>query len=249
MKALENEKRRAERLASFGALVAGIAHEIKNPLVAIKTFAELLPERYSDADFRGDFSAVVIGEIDRIDGLVGRLRGLVAPSPAIAPPADVRDPILETLALLRAQCEQTHTTVRRDFDTSPLFVAVDAAQLKQLFLNLFINAIEAMGQGGELTIKAHQRFRQGSNWVTIEVLDSGPGIPDLIRSKIFDPFFTTKSRGSGLGLAICHSIADAHRGTIRAENTTGKGARLIVEFPAAKEVPQFAHSESVLGEG
>jgi signal transduction histidine kinase len=237
VKALENEKRRAERLASLGALVSGIAHEIKNPLVAIKTFAELLPERFTDSDFRDDFSGVVIREIERIDGLVGRLRGLAAPSPATAPPVDIREPLVETLALLRAQCEQTHTTVRRELDTSPLFVAVDSSQLKQLFLNVLINAIEAMGSGGELTVKAHQRYRQGEPWVTVEVLDTGPGIPDAIRSKIFDPFFTTKSRGSGLGLAICHSIADAHRGTIRLENNRGRGARLSVEFPAVTEVP------------
>lgn len=242
VKALENEKRRAERLASLGALVSGIAHEIKNPLVAIKTFAELLPERFTDADFRDDFSGVVIREIERIDGLVGRLRGLATPSPATAPPVDIREPLTETLALLRAQCEQTRTTVRRELGTSPLFVAVDSSQLKQLFLNVLINAIEAMGHGGELTVKAHQRYRQGNPWVTVEVLDTGPGIPDIIRSKIFDPFFTTKSRGSGLGLAICHSIADAHRGTIRLENNRGRGARLIVEFPAVSEVAGLSHS-------
>jgi signal transduction histidine kinase len=249
VKALENEKRRAERLASLGTLVSGIAHEIKNPLVAIKTFAELLPERFTDADFRDDFSGVVIKEIERIDGLVGRLRSLASPSPSTALPVDIREPLLETVALLRAQCEQSRTTVRRELDTSPLLVAVDSSQLKQLFLNLCINAIEAMGQGGELTVKAHQKFRQGVPWVIVEVLDSGTGISDSIRSKIFDPFFTTKSRGSGLGLAICHNIADAHRGTIRAENNKGKGASLVVEFPAAQEVPQFAHSESVLGKG
>jgi signal transduction histidine kinase len=249
VKALENEKRRAERLASLGTLVSGIAHEIKNPLVAIKTFAELLPERFTDADFRDDFSGVVVKEIERIDGLVERLRSLASPSPAAALPVDIREPLLETVALLRAQCEQSRTTVRRELDASPLLVAVDPSLLKQLFLNLCLNAIEAMGPGGELTVKAHQRFRQGVPWVTVEVLDSGTGISDSIRSKIFDPFFTTKSRGSGLGLAICHNIADAHRGTIRAENNKGKGASLIVEFPAAQEVPQFAHSESVLGKG
>lgn len=237
VKALENEKRRAERLASLGALVSGIAHEIKNPLVAIRTFAELLPERFTDADFRDDFSGVVIREIERIDGLVGRLRGLATPSPATAPPVDLREPLVETLALLRAQCEQTRTTVRRELDTSPLFVAIDSSQLKQLFLNVLINAIEAMGAGGELTVKAHQRSRQGEPCVTVEILDTGPGIPDVIRSKIFDPFFTTKSRGSGLGLAICHSIVDAHRGTIRLENNQGRGARLSVEFPVVTEVP------------
>jgi len=232
IKALENEKRRAERLSSLGTLVAGIAHEIKNPLVAIKTFAELLPERFSDADFRGDFSSVVIGEIERIDGLVGRLRGLGAPTFGVPSPVDVRDPMIETLTLLRAQCEQSHISVQRAFDSSPLFVAIDAGQFKQLFLNLAINAIEAMGHGGELAVRAYEIYHEESTRVTIEVIDNGSGIPDTVRSKIFDPFFTTKSRGSGLGLAICHSIADAHRGNIRAENAPGGGTRMIVEFPA-----------------
>jgi signal transduction histidine kinase len=249
VKALANEKQRAERLASLGTLVAGIAHEIKNPLVAIKTFAELLPERFSDSDFRGDFTNVVIGEIERIDGLVGRLRGLVAPSPAMAPPVDVRIAITETLVLLRAQCEQTHTTVSRDIDTAPLLISVDVAQLKQLFLNLFLNAIEAMGHDGELIVNAHRRLRQGKTWVTIEILDSGPGIPDSVRPKIFEPFFTTKSQGSGLGLAICQSIADAHQGTIRAENSPGRGATLIVEFPAVEEVSSYSGGISVLRKG
>jgi len=247
VKALETEKRRAERLASLGTLVAGIAHEIKNPLVAIKTFAELLPERFADADFRDDFSGVVVREIERIDGLVGRLRDLAAPSPVAAPPVDIREPLAETIALLRAQFEQTRTTVSRELATSPLFVAVDAAQLKQLFLNLCINAIEAMGHGGELIVKAHQRLRQGHPWVAVEVLDTGPGIPDLIRLKIFDPFFTTKARGSGLGLAICHSIVDAHRGTIRADSIRGRGARLTVEFPAVSEVSELVHSRGLEG--
>src|SRR6185503_8848552 len=135
LKELEDDKRRAERLAAFGTLVSGIAHEIKNPLVAIRTFAELLPERFADTDFREDFSKVVINEIDRIDDLVGRLRGLVVPSLHQAPIADIREPIMDTLALLSGQLEQTRTTVRRAFlDPTPL-VAVDPNQLKQLFLN------------------------------------------------------------------------------------------------------------------
>jgi signal transduction histidine kinase len=233
VKALENEKRRAERLASLGSLAAGIAHEIKNPLVAIKTFAELLPERFADADFRDNFSGVVIREIERIDGLVGRLRDLAAPAPVTSESVDIREPLSETVALLRAQCEQTRTTVQKEFETSPLLVAVDSAQLKQLFLNLFINAIEAMGPGGELTVRAHRRYKQSIPWVSVEVTDTGPGIHESIRSKIFDPFFTTKSRGSGLGLSICHSIADGHHGTIRVDSDRGHGARIIVEFPTA----------------
>ena len=243
VKALEGEKRRAERLASLGALTSGIAHEIKNPLVAIKTFAELLPERFSDSDFRNDFSAVVIREIDRIDGLVGRLRGLAAPSREGIVPVDIREPILETLSLLRAQFEQSETTVHRSLPDVPQFVSVASDQLKQLFLNLFLNATEAMGQGGSLTVSVRVAERTTGDWIIAEVSDSGPGFQDAIRSKIFDPFFTTKSRGSGLGLAICHSIADAHRGSIRAENNIdGHGAVIVVEFPASVGALELAHS-------
>jgi PAS domain S-box-containing protein len=234
IKELENEKRRAERLASFGALVSGIAHEIKNPLVAIKTFAELLPERFSDTDFRDDFSKVVGTEIDRIDGLVARLRGLAAPTPDTLAPIDLREPISDTLSLLRAQLEHTQTTVDRDLGSSQALVAIDPSQAKQLFLNLFLNALEAMTPGGHLAVQILRFHRQGQSWIQVAVSDTGPGISDTIRAKVFEPFFTTKARGSGLGLAICRSITDAHRGAIRAETAVpGGGTTILVEFPAA----------------
>lgn len=234
IKALESEKRRAERLASFGSLVSGIAHEIKNPLVAIKTFAELLPERFSDIDFRDDFSKVVKTEIDRIDGLVGRLRGLATPTPDAVAATDIRDPISDTLALLRGQFEQTQTMVHRDLGASQALVAIDPTQVKQLFLNLLLNAVEAMTPGGQLSVAIVRLQRQGQSWIQVAVTDTGSGIPDAIRSKIFEPFFTTKPRGSGLGLAICHSIADAHKGTITVEKASeGSGTTILVEFPAA----------------
>jgi signal transduction histidine kinase len=232
VKALENEKRRAERLASFGALVSGIAHEIKNPLVAIKTFAELLPERFSDSDFRDDFSKVVGTEIDRIDGLVGRLRSLAVPTPDAVAATDLREPISDTLSLLRGQFEFTQIAVERNLGSSQALVTIDPAQAKQLFLNLFLNAIEAMTPGGRLTVNLTRVSRHGTAWFQVAILDTGPGIPESIRSKVFEPFFTTKARGSGLGLAICRSIADAHKGTVRVETAQGgSGTAIVVEFP------------------
>ncbi len=247
IKALESEKNTAERLASLGSLVSGIAHEIKNPLVAIKTFAELLPERFSDTEFRDDFSKVVRTEIDRIDDLVGRLRGLAARKPATEAATDIREPISETLALLRGQLEQMQTTVVRNLGSSQAFVSIDPAQAKQLFLNLFLNAIEAMTPGGQLTIRVVRVQRQGQPWIQVTISDTGPGIPDTIRAKIFDPFFTTKAAGSGLGLAICRSITDAHRGSIRAETVTpGAGTTILVEFPGASVQAQVAERSVVL---
>jgi len=243
IKALESEKRRAERLAAFGTLVSGIAHEIKNPLVAIRTFAELLPERFTDADFRDTFAKVVVAEIGRIDDLVGKLRGLVVPSVQQAAITDIREPIMDTLALLSGKLEQTRTTVSRAFlDPAPL-VAVDPNQLKQLFLNLFLNAIEAMGHGGVLTVRVQRGDAHDSSSVRVEVEDTGPGVPESIRNSIFDPFFTTKGEGTGLGLAICRGITDAHRGTIRADTSNeNHGTIMTVEFPAATEPVETVRS-------
>jgi len=238
LKELEGEKRRAERLASIGALASGIAHEIKNPLVAIKTFAELLPERFTEKDFREDFSQVVIREIARIDDLVARLRGLAAPAARPLPSLDLRSPIEETLVLLRGQLEQKRVRVRRLYERTLPQVAGDPAQLKQLFLNLFMNALEAMDAGGELTIRLSRRESIGVSSLLAEVSDTGSGIPQDMLGKVFDPFVTTKPGGSGLGLAICRGIADAHRATIRVENNTNcRGTTATIEFAVTEELP------------
>ena len=234
LKELEVEKHRAERLASFGSLASGVAHEIKNPLVAIRTFAELLPERFADVDFREDFSKVVVREIDRIDNLVARLRGIASAPQQQMGSIDVRLPMSETLKLLRGQLEQSRTTVRQVIEDDAPFVMMDDAQLKQLFLNIFQNALEAMAYGGQLTVRIARKYSPEPSSILIEVSDTGPGMSDRIRDHVFDPFFTTKPTGSGLGLSICRSIVDAHRGSIRAENNRGSsGTTIVVELPAA----------------
>jgi PAS domain S-box-containing protein len=234
LKELEHEKQRAERLASFGALASGVAHEIKNPLVAIRTFAELLPERFADVDFRDDFSKVVVREIDRIDSLVARLRGIASAPQQQTGAVDVRQPMAETLKLLRGQLEQSRTTVRYAIEDDAPLVTIEDDQLKQLFLNILQNSLEAMGHAGELSIRVARAQTPGASWILIEISDSGPGMPEAVKAHVFDPFFTTKPTGSGLGLAICRSIVDAHRGAIRAENNSGStGTTVTVELPAA----------------
>jgi PAS domain S-box-containing protein len=243
LKELEGEKRRAERLAAWSALAAGIAHEIKNPLVAIKTFAELLPERYTDVDFRENFSNVAIKEIERIDALVGRLRGLGAPATQAFHPVDLRQPIEETLALLAGQLEQKQITVTKEYADALPAISGDPSQLKQLLLNLFMNSLDAMEPGGELTIRLATRSGYGQDTLHVEVRDTGKGIPEELLDKVFNPFVTTKHRDGGLGLAICRGITDSHHATIRAENNRdGHGTTLIVEFPAAAESPVPVHS-------
>ncbi len=237
LKELEDEKRRAARLASFQSMASGIAHEIKNPLVAIKTFAQLLPKKFAEEDFRDNFSRVATREINRIDDLVERLRVLAAPSKPLHP-LDLREPVEETLDLLRPQLEDRRISVTRLYDERLPAVMGEPAQLKQLVLNLFLNAIEAMEPGGVLTIRLKGGEGSGDSTLRMEISDTGCGIPEELSEKVFDPFFSTKRRGTGLGLAICRGIADAHRATIRAENNSGApGTTISLAFPVAARVP------------
>ena len=237
LKDLERERRRGERLAAFGALASGIAHEIKNPLVAIRTFAELLPERFTDEEFRQDFAVIVLKEIERIDQLVGRLRGLAVPSHTAFRSVDTIEPLEETLALLRSQFLQKRINLTRAYTASNTRISGDSDQLKQLFLNILINAVEAMEHDGQLTIRLADLATHDGQSLLIEVSDSGPGIPENIIGKIFEPFVTTKPKGSGLGLAICRGITDAHKGTIRATNVDlGSGTTILIEFPVATDL-------------
>jgi signal transduction histidine kinase len=231
---MEEERLRAERLGVIGTLASGIAHEIKNPLVAIRTFAELLPERFRDEDFHGEFSKVVMREIGRIDGLVARLRELATRPAQQLVALDLRTPIDETLALLRGQLEQKQIRVSTDYGKDVPSILGEPNLLKQLFLNLFMNAIEAMETGGELSVRLRLRHILGVSGIVAEVTNSGMEISENIINQIFEPFFSTKPGGSGLGLAICRNIADAHRATIRVRNNTApKGVTFVIEFPVS----------------
>jgi len=230
----EAEKRRAERLVSFGAFARGLAHEIKNPLVAIRTFAELLPERVGDEEFRDSFAKIVLQEIERIDQLVARLRGFATPPTVRFRPVDLHQLLRETLALLRGEIERAKVRVTVASERSTLPVLGDPAQLKQLLLNILMNALEAIDVGGEIAVRlAHS---VANRQLTLEITDTGPGVPVELLPKIFEAFITTKPEGSGLGLAICRAIADAHHATIRAENNSNRsGMSVVVEFPILEQ--------------
>jgi signal transduction histidine kinase len=235
---MEEERLRAERLGVIETLASGIAHEIKNPLVAIRTFAELLPERFQDEDFHTGFSKIVLKEIERIDGLVARLRELATRPTQQLGTLDLRGPIDETLTLLRGQLEQKQIRAHIEWQTDMPLISGAPNLLKQLFLNLFLNAIDATEPGGELRIHGATRETSGSSRLMVEVTDSGTGIPPQMVNQIFDPFVSSKPGGSGLGLAICRSIADAHRARISARNNADrKGATFTVEFPLGDLAP------------
>jgi PAS domain S-box-containing protein len=237
IKALEEEKRRVERLASIGAFTSGIAHEIKNPLVAIKTFAELLPERYADEEFRNTFAEVTLHEVNRIDTLLQRLRSLSAGSISPVYPMSIITPLEETLSLLSGEFARRNIKVTRRYQPLlPPFMG-DHDQLKQVFVNLCLNSIEAMGEGGTLTVTVGSdsgQLEQASKLI-IAIADTGTGIPTEHLSNIFEPFFTLKEKGTGLGLAICQGIIDYHRGSIAVTNRADNpGAIFTLTLPTAE---------------
>ncbi|HZF03592.1 MAG TPA: ATP-binding protein [Patescibacteria group bacterium] len=229
LKELEVERRRAERLAYFEVLASGIAHEIKNPLVAIKTFTQLLPRRSSEPQFVGEFGRIVGREIHRMERVVDRLRTLAHPGRRPEHAVDVRAPLAEALEFMQATFDEKSVTIGASLGDTPYRVLGDHQNLEQLFLNLLMNAHEATAPGGALSVGV---TRDGEH-VTVTVADTGPGIAPELLEKIFEPFFTTKQRGSGLGLAISAGVAQAHGARLRAANRPGGGAIFFVEFPLA----------------
>jgi signal transduction histidine kinase len=229
---LEAQRRRAERVAESGALTAGIAHEIKNPLVAIRTFAELLPERYTDQEFREQFGNVMIREIARIDKLIDRLRGLAPSQEKHLSLVELTIPLEETLSLLSAKLQQSGIRVRKAYPAKPPIVRGSIDDLKQLFLNLLMNACESMQEPGEIVVRMYLREALGVLSVVVEIEDEGPGISDDIRERLFHPFISTKHGSSGLGLWLSRRIADAHNAIVRGVNRQDRrGAIFSVEFP------------------
>ena len=226
LKDLEIERRRAERLAYFEVLAAGLAHEIKNPLVAIKTFTQLLPRRRNDDRFIDDFGRIATREIDRMERLLERLRTLSRPGDRPRHPVDVRDPIRDAVESLQPACDEKNIAMTASLGPTPCRVLGDHGELEQLFLNLCMNAHEATPPGGAIMID----LARTDEHVLITVADTGPGIPSDLLERVFDPFFTTKQRGSGLGLAICAGIAQSHGARLRAGNRVEGGASFTVEF-------------------
>ena len=232
LKELEVERRRAEQLAYFQALASGIAHEIKNPLVAIKTFSQLLPRRRGDARFLEEFGRISTREIDRMQRLVDRLRTLSRPAGGPRHPIDVRVPLGDVLELVRPTLEEKSLALSTALGADPSVVLGNHAELEQLFLNLVLNAHEVTPSGGTVILDVTRT----DTHVTVAVSDSGPGIPPELLERVFEPFFTTKARGSGLGLAISAGIAQAHGARLRADNRPAGGAIFTVEFPVASVV-------------
>jgi PAS domain S-box-containing protein len=247
IKALEQNAQRADRLSSIGTLAAGMAHEIKNPLVSIKTFSQLLPKQYDDPEFRDTFTDIVPHEVERINSIVKRLLDFASPKPSSYHGQDLCAIIREVLTLVRNQVEHEEVTVATSYAKSRMRVYGDEQQLHQVFLNLFLNALDALRQtdGGLLSIKVEfGRMRSLDEGIdplhevecaVVTVSDTGDGIEPEMVQRIFTPFFTTKEEGCGLGLAVVHGIITEHGGEIEVHSSKGEGTQFVISLPLARE--------------
>lgn len=252
LKQSQDTLRRADRLSSLGLLTAGLAHEIRNPLVAIRTFTQLLPERYDDAEFREGFQGLALKEVDRICGLINDLLSFARPSKPNVALENVNDVVDNIVRILETQAKEKNIELKRDFNANLPKVWIDREQMKQVFMNLILNAIQAMKEGGAIILSTRAVTRNeaqpAGEFVQVEIQDTGVGIPTENLQHIFDPFFTSKDEGSGLGLAVSHQIVQEHGGFVTVESMVGKGTSFFVHVPVGKPARPVVNGRAQVNE-
>ena len=227
---LDNQVQATERLAAVGEVAAGLAHEIRNPLMAIQGFAQLLSEDITKEEQR-EYADVIVHETDRLNKLIEELLCLARPAVNAVEYISVNDVLLDTLRLIETQSLRLNIEIIRELAQDLPCLLVEGERLKQVILNMLINAIQAISGQGKIHIAT--KYNQEQSSVSISIADSGQGIaPDLL-TKIFDPFFTTKLKGTGLGLSVAHGLIASWGGTISVESTVGQGSLFTVVLPEA----------------
>ena len=231
---LQRQVRQADRLASIGTLASGMAHEIKNPLTALKTFTQLLPKRYNDAEFRDDFSGLAGSEIARIERIVNQLLAFARPAPLMIEQVALHEIISGAMRLVAPQASRQNVEVRKRLLATDDCTAADKDRLQQVLLNLLLNALQATPAGGwvEITTELEPNDAEHEPLIRLDVKDNGSGIPSEMLPHIFDPFFTTKSEGTGLGLSVSYNIIIEHKGRMEVRSEIGQGTCFSVYLPA-----------------
>lgn len=230
---MEEQLLRQNKLVELGTIAAGVAHEIRNPLASIKTFAQLMPDRMDDPDFKNHFSKLVISDVDRITKVVESMLAFSRPSQVTVDEYTTGELVEEAALLLRPRLKNKRVELSKQFHEQPV-VKVDKQQILQVLINLLSNAADAVPEQGKISVGT------GTGWMNsdknqpcavIEITDNGPGIPSAHLPRLFDPFFTTKHDGTGLGLSISQKIVRDHGGVIRVSTVEGKGTTFQVSLP------------------
>lgn len=225
----QRETLRHDQLAALGQLAAGLAHELRNPLTAIRTLVEVARERSPTAQLDGRDLEVVDEELTRLDATLQSFLDYARPPKLERREIDLRDVVRRTVQLVSPRADQQAVKLNVTLPAEPLSINADAEQLRQVLLNLLLNALDALGSGGQVAISARKDAAAGD--LVLEVADNGPGIPESIRSTLFDPFVSSKPSGTGLGLTICRRIVENHGGTITANKALDGGAVFTIRLP------------------
>ncbi|GAW92509.1 PAS domain-containing sensor histidine kinase [Calderihabitans maritimus] len=227
---LEYEAARAETLMVLSEVAAGVAHEVRNPLTTIRGFVQLLQVKLGEENEYSKYLQLILAEIDRANKIISEFLVAARPKEAKKQLVDLNKIVTETLLLVESQAILQDVEVTKELsDELPLLELVET-QIKQVLLNLTRNALQAMPDGGTLSIITYSQ----DDWVWIKLRDTGVGMPPEHLNKLFSPFFTTKEGGSGLGLTISHRIVKNHGGTIQVESSPGKGTTVTIKLPVTK---------------
>ena len=244
LRQLEAEVRRGETLAAAGQMAIGLAHEIRNPLSAIRGAAQLMQRELGDEARWGEYTAVLLKEVTRVNSIIEMLLDVGRPVTLRPVPLNVHQLLERVALLLEVEATSHRITFVRRYDPSLPPILADEDRIMQVFHNLVRNAIEAMPGGGRVTLVTRLSMNplfakvdlgQGQrSMAEIQIADEGEGISEATRAKLFTPFFTTKERGLGLGLALCHRIVDEHRGAIQVTSEPGRGTAMSCFLPIAR---------------
>lgn len=225
---LQEEIRRQEKLAAIGGLAAGVAHEIRNPLSSIKGLATFFGSQADAGSEAKEAAEVMVNEVDRLNRVITELLDFSKPTDIKPQPIDLNALLSHSLQLIQQDAANNAIQVDARLQEKICPALIDPDRLSQCLLNLYLNAIQAMEQGGTLTIASRT---EGKNRIRISISDTGKGIAPDDLNKIFDPYFTSKNKGTGLGLAIVYKIIEAHDARINVESTLGKGTTFYLQIP------------------
>jgi len=244
LRQLESEVRRGETLAAAGQMAVGLAHEIRNPLSAIRGAVQLMQRELGDEARWGEYTAVLLKEVTRVNSIIEMLLDLGRPVTLRAVPLNIHQLLERVALLLEEEAASRGVGFVRRYDPSLPPILADEDRIVQVFHNLVRNAIEAMPGGGRLTLVTRLSMNplfakvdlgQGQRSLAeIQIADEGQGMPEATRDKLFTPFFTTKDRGMGLGLALCHRIVEEHKGAIQVTSEPGRGTVVSCFLPIAR---------------
>jgi len=226
LKAMQAHLIQSEKLAGVGKLAAGVAHEINNPLTCVLTNSSLILSDLPAGDPRREDLQSIVDETLRCRKIVKGLLDFARQTKPQKQNLNLNKVAEDVLALVRNQASFQNITIHTELDIQIPSVLADADQMRQVILNIILNAADAMPQGGVLRIRSYSDSRQ--NQVVLRISDTGPGIPKDLQDKLFEPFFTTKKTGTGLGLAIAYGIMERHKGALRVESSPGHGTTIVV---------------------